>query len=219
MFDPTSPVETTSEVLSAFAQDRFDIGDRFNLYVGVRMDDQSFDNDGGDEVHSSTDFAPRLAATYDFGGEGKMLLKATAGRYFQVAAQDIFNENYATKPNGTNVFTQFAWNPATQQYNGAQQRTVPLLGFNPGTFDPYYKDEASLGLEWQFVPAWALEAARQHVGGIGRLLDHHPVQRRRSPGDRRPQLGRRIPRLRGRGARAQPVVPRQLDDPQQLHVG
>ena len=30
-------------------------------------------------------------------------------------------------------------------------------GFNPGTFDPYYKDEASLGLEWQFVPAWAFE--------------------------------------------------------------
>ena len=157
MFDPTSPVETTSEVLSAFAQDRFDIGDRFNLYVGIRMDDQSFDNDAGAEVNSSRDFAPRLAATYDFGGEGKMLLKATAGRYFQVAAQDIFNENYATKPNGTNVFTQFAWNPATQQYNGAQQRTVPLLGFNPGTFDPYYKDEASLGLEWQFAPAWALE--------------------------------------------------------------
>jgi hypothetical protein len=42
-------------------------------------------------------------------------------------------------------------------YNGAIQRTVPLLGFDPGDFDPYYKDEVSLGLEWQFVPAWAFK--------------------------------------------------------------
>jgi hypothetical protein len=34
---------------------------------------------------------------------------------------------------------------------------VPLLGFDPGDFDPYYKDEASLGLDWQFVPAWAFK--------------------------------------------------------------
>jgi hypothetical protein len=101
---------------------------------------------------------PRLAATYDFGGDGKMLLKATAGRYYQVTGQDIINEEYATKPNGTNQFTQYRWNPATLQYNGAIQRTVPLLGFDPGDFDPYYKDEASLGLDWQFVPAWAFEA-------------------------------------------------------------
>ena len=157
VFDPTSPVETTSEILSAYAQDRFDVTDRFNLYLGVRMDDQAFDNDAGTEVHSSTDFAPRLAATYDLGGDGKMLLKATAGRYFQVAGQDLFNENYATKPNGTNVFTQFRWNPATQRYDGAQQRQNLPPGSNPGTFDPYYKDEASIGLEWQFVPAWAFE--------------------------------------------------------------
>jgi hypothetical protein len=31
-----------------------------------------------------------------------MLLEATAGRYYQVAGQDLFNENYATKPNVTN---------------------------------------------------------------------------------------------------------------------
>jgi hypothetical protein len=157
VFDPTSPVETTSEILSAYAQDRFDITDRFNLYVGVRMDDQSFDNDAGTEVHSSTDFAPRLAATYDLSGEGKMLLKATAGRYYQVAGQDLFNENYATKPNGQNVFTEIAWNRETQRYDGAQRRQNLPPGFNPGTFDPYYKDEASVGLEWQFVPAWAFE--------------------------------------------------------------
>ncbi len=158
MFDPTEPVETTSEVLSAYAQDRFDLTDRFVLYVGVRMDDQAFDNDAGTEVNSSTDFAPRLGATFDLDGEGTMLLKASAGRYYQVTGQDIFNREYATKPNGTNQFTQFGWNPATLAYDIRQQSTVPVLGFNPGSFDPYYKDEVSLGYEWQFMPAWAFEA-------------------------------------------------------------
>ncbi len=158
VFDPTEPVETTAEVLSAYAQDRFDLTDRFVLYVGVRMDDQAFDNDAGTEVNSSTDFAPRLGATFDLDGEGTMLLKASAGRYYQVTGQDIFNREYATKPNGTNQFTQFRWNPATRAYDIRQQSTIPVLGFNPGSFDPYYKDEVSLGYEWQFMPAWAFEA-------------------------------------------------------------
>ena len=170
VFDPTSPVETTSEILSAFAQDRFDIGDRFNLYVGVRMDDQSFDNDAGTEVHSSTDFAPRLAATYDFGGEGKMLLKATAGRYFQVAAQDLFNENYATKPNGTNVFTEIAWNPATQRYDGAQRRMMPAPGLQPGNVRPLLQGRGQPRARVAVRSGLGVRGARQHVGGNGRLL-------------------------------------------------
>jgi hypothetical protein len=158
VFDPTEPVETTAEVLSAYAQDRFDVTERLNLYVGVRMDDQAFDNDAGTEVNSSTDFAPRLGASFDLNGRSTMLLKATAGRYYQVTGQDIFNREYATKPNGTNLFTQFRWNPATRAYDTFQQRSVPVLGFNPGTFDPYYKDEVSVGFEWQFAPSWAFEA-------------------------------------------------------------
>jgi TonB-dependent receptor-like protein len=158
VFDATAPVETTAEVLSAYAQDRFDVTERFNLYLGVRMDDQAFDNDAGAEVNSSTDFAPRLGATWDLNGNSTLLLKATAGRYYQVTGQDIFNREYATKPNGTNQFTQIRWNPATLRYDGQSQRTLAAVGVDPGTFDPYYKDEVSLGLEWQFVPSWAFQA-------------------------------------------------------------
>jgi hypothetical protein len=108
-------------------------------------------------VHTSTNFAPRLAGTFDVGGNGKVLIKATAGRYYQEPGQDLFNEQYATQPNGTNQFVQIAWNPVTQRYDGRTQTTVPLLGFNPGTFDPYYKDEASLGVDYQFSDAWAFK--------------------------------------------------------------
>jgi hypothetical protein len=157
VFEPGLPIETTSEVFSGYAQDRFDIGDRFNLYLGVRYDDSAFTNDAGRDVHESTHYAPRLAATYDVGGEGSLLIKATAGRYYQEPGQDLFNEEFATLPNGTNQFVTIAWNQATQRYDGRAQTTVPPLGSNPGTFDPYYKDEVSLGFDWQFADAWALE--------------------------------------------------------------
>jgi hypothetical protein len=157
VFTPGFPVETTSEVLSAYAQDRFDVTDRFNLYVGLRMDDAAFTDDAGKDVHSSTNYGPRLAATYDVNGGGKFLIKATAGRYYQEPGQDLFNEEYATQPNGTNQFVTIQWDPATRTYSGRSQPTIPTLGFNPGTFDPYYKDEVSLGFDWQFVDAWALK--------------------------------------------------------------
>ncbi len=219
VFDPTSPVETTSEMLSAFAQDRFDVGDRFNLYVGVRMDDQAFDNDAGTTVHSSTDFAPRLAATYDFGGDGKMLLKATAGRYFQVAGQD--SSTRITQPSRTapTCSRSSSGTRRRSSYNGAQRRQNLPPGFNPGTFDPYYKDEVSLGLDWQFVPAWAFEVR----GSMWEENDAYWITNQFNAagltGGRRPQLGRRVPGVRGSRARAQPGFPRQLDGPRQLRVG
>ena len=76
-----SPVKTASTNLAAFAADRLELGDRLTLNLGVRYEDQQHENDLGDEVLSSEDFTPRLAAIYDFGGNGKLLAKATAGRY------------------------------------------------------------------------------------------------------------------------------------------
>ena len=157
VFDPSNAIESTSEVYSAYAQDRFDLSERFNLYIGVRMDSQAFDNDAGQEIISSTDFVPRLAATWDTTGDGTVLLKATAGRYYQVVGQDIFNREFATLPNGQNQSTLFRWNNATQRYDLSPQRTL-LSGLDTGSFDPYYKDEVSAGVEWQFVPTWAFKA-------------------------------------------------------------
>jgi hypothetical protein len=158
VFDAPSVVTSTSEILSAYAQDRIDFTDRFNLYLGVRMDDQTHTNDADDEILSEADFAPRLAATWDTHGDGTVLIKATAGRYYQVVGQDIFTREYATQPNGTNQFTQLRWNPLTQRYDIFQQRMLAPVGLDPGEFDPYFKDEVSAGVEWQFVSTWAFKA-------------------------------------------------------------
>ena len=64
-------IETNSEALAAFVQDRITVGDHWSFNAGLRYEDQSHDNDIGQELVQSSDLAPRLAVTYDVGGDGQ----------------------------------------------------------------------------------------------------------------------------------------------------
>ena len=76
-----SPVGTRSTHVAVFAQDRVDLGERWAFSLGLRLEDQAHEDDRGREVIASTDLVPRAAMVYDVGGRGKLLIKATAGRY------------------------------------------------------------------------------------------------------------------------------------------
>jgi hypothetical protein len=152
-----SPVETTSNNLAAFVQDRIEVGDHWTFNLGVRYEDQSHENDLGDEVLDSTDVTPRLAAIYDVQGSGRLLVKATAGRYLTHITQEFINAEFSTLPNGANSFDQFRWNPATLRYDIFVRTQLPPAGSRLVDVDPYYKDEVTAGFEWQMTPNWALD--------------------------------------------------------------
>ena len=66
--DPAAPggvVASPGETYALFAQDRLNLGERWTLTYGVRVDDQTVENDIGEEVISYTKPAPRLSAVYD----------------------------------------------------------------------------------------------------------------------------------------------------------
>jgi hypothetical protein len=151
-------IETNSQALALYAQDRVTVGDHWALNFGVRYEDQAHDNDIGQELVESSDLAPRLALTYDVGADGKLLIKATAGRYYQHIAQNIVNEDGATKSNGANAWREFAFTPATGLYDRLLRTVSPALDTRFDPIDPYYKDEATAGVEWQFNPRWAFKA-------------------------------------------------------------
>jgi hypothetical protein len=153
-----SAAETTSEIVALFAQDRITVGDHLTLNLGLRVDDQEHRNDLGEVAEESTDLAPRLAAVYDVGADGRLLIKATAGRAYQVIALNIVFQEFARKPTGDNAFDEFGWNPTTQRYDRFLRRALPALDAQIQAVEPYYKDEATLGLDWQIAPAWAFEA-------------------------------------------------------------
>ncbi|HUE96187.1 MAG TPA: hypothetical protein VMN39_05985, partial [Longimicrobiaceae bacterium] len=121
-------------------------------------DDQSAENDLGEEAISWTKIAPRLGVVYDVEGSGRLLLKASAGRYYQIVNQDLVNDEFARLPSGANLFDRFLWNPATQRYDRFDRRVVPALDTAIQEVDPYYKDEITLGTQWQFSDTWVFEA-------------------------------------------------------------
>ena len=152
-----TPVKTASTNLAGYAADRLEIGERLTLNLGVRYEDQQHENDLGEEVLASEDFTPRLAAIYDFGGNGKLLAKATAGRYLTHITQEFINAEFSTLPNGANSFDQFSWNPATRRYDIFVRTQLPPAGTRQVDVEPYFKDEATAGFEWQMTPKWALD--------------------------------------------------------------
>jgi hypothetical protein len=153
-----SAAETTSEILALFAQDRITVGDHLTLNLGLRLDDQQHRNDIGEVAEESTDLAPRLAAVYDVGADGRLLIKATAGRAYQVIALNIVFQEFARKPTGDNAWDEYSWNAATQRYDRFLRRALPALNAQIQAVEPYFKDELTLGLDWQFANAWAFEA-------------------------------------------------------------
>ena len=153
-----SPVDTSSTNLAGFASDRIEVGDRWIFNLGVRYEDQVHENDLGQEVLSSEDFTPRLAAIFDVGADGSFLVKATAGRYLTHITQEFINAEFSTLPNGANSFDQFRWNPATRRYDLFVRTQLPPAGTRLVDVEPYYKDEVTAGIEWQMTPNWALDA-------------------------------------------------------------
>jgi hypothetical protein len=154
----TEPVATSSENIAGFVSDRIDVGEHWTFTVGARYEDQTHDNDIGEEVLSSSDITPRVAAVYDLHADGKLLFKATAGRYLTQITQEFVNAEFSTLSNGANIFDQYRYNPATRRYDIFVRTQLPASTRRVENVDPYFKDEATAGFEWQISPKWALEA-------------------------------------------------------------
>ena len=153
-----SPVGTRSTHVAVFAQDRVDLGERWAFSLGLRLEDQAHEDDRGREVIGSTDLVPRASMVYDVGGRGKLLIKATAGRYVTQIPQDFLNQEFSSLPNGANGFDEFLWSPVTQRYDRFNRRQLPSLRAPVGEVEPYFKDELTAGIDWQVSPAWVFDA-------------------------------------------------------------
>ena len=143
-----------SDQLAVYAQNRQNLRDRWTLYYGLRLDGQTIDNSLGTQVNDSTEVAPRVSAVYDVNGNGRLLLRGTAGRYYREIPLDIVHREFTPVPNGLNFYNQFGWNPATQRYDIFQRRFQPVFAASISDLQHYYKDEVSAGLDWQFAQNW-----------------------------------------------------------------
>ncbi len=143
-----------SELNTLFVQDRIDIGDKWVITAGLRLEGQSMDNNLGEQVNDYDELAPRLSVVYDVKGDGNLLVRGTAGRYlnlFNMGLSDDFDQG----SNGTNTRQVFDWNPVTQEYDILVSSIVASAGREATRLlDPEYMDAYTIGVDWQFHRNW-----------------------------------------------------------------
>ena len=156
---PMVTPEVSGTMGTVFVQDRIDIGERWVLTAGLRLEDQSLENNFGEKVNDYSKLAPRLTAVYDINADGSLLLRATAGRYYNAFGLNLPFNSFFQGPNGANKFDQFRFNPATGLYDRFQ-RTVDNTANREAqeSLDPEFQDAFSLGVDWQISGNWVGKA-------------------------------------------------------------
>lgn len=159
VFDCPVPCNTTftSGIGAAYIQDRITVGDHLTVSLGLRQDTQDIHNNLDQEVMDYQKVAPRLSAVYDLNADGRMLVKASAGRYYDYIGLGVVFTEFTAGANGENAYTQYGWNPGTGLYDVFQRRVEPRDPL-ASSVEPYYKDEISVGFDWQFSNNWVFKS-------------------------------------------------------------
>jgi hypothetical protein len=144
--DP-APSVSTGKIWGFFALDRFEVGKHLFFNIGGRVDTQSADSDIGNTVLDTTTFSPRLTGVFDVFGNGKSLVSAAYGRYYQFVVQNLADSIYAGVAQESN-YDLFEWDGS--QFVLAQQVRVGA-GITPVNQDlkPSYLDEINVAIQQQ----------------------------------------------------------------------
>jgi hypothetical protein len=97
-----------------------------------------------------------VTAVYDVWGDSQLLLTAGVGRYWDWIPMGV-TQGFNTTSQGRSEYEQWAWNPATQDFDIFQRFVSTSSTIAANTIQPAYKDEYSLGAEWAFSDNWALK--------------------------------------------------------------
>jgi outer membrane receptor protein involved in Fe transport len=140
-------VHARSDRLSAYAQDTWRVTPRLTINPGVRADlDRGYVKTGG-AVYKSNPIAPRLGFAWDVAGNGKTLVKAHYGRYYEALFAQYY---YWVDPNafeGGQISAVFP--------DGTSELIAETAGgryaIDPNLRQPYL-DQTILGLDRELVP-------------------------------------------------------------------
>jgi hypothetical protein len=157
-------------ITSLYAQDQWTINNRLTLNLGVRTEREVIPSfrraikDPAIEFGFGDKLAPRLGASYDLHGDGKIKIYGSWGRYFDWTKYelargsfggDIWNIKYRSLDT-TDVFNLVAnglpgkdlWDPSTP--GSFRDRRVPNFNSVDPNLKPMSQDNISVGTEYQF---------------------------------------------------------------------
>ncbi len=152
-----NPQSSTSrgKIWGFYGLEKFEAG-RLSANLGVRVDWQTADSDLGGVVLDSTNWSPRLSASWDVTGDGKTLVSAGFGTYYQWVVQNLADSIYAGVPQEVNKNIYF-WDGSEFVFD----HTVIVGGNNqPVNTDlkPSYSNQFNVAIQRQIGNTMAVSA-------------------------------------------------------------
>jgi Carboxypeptidase regulatory-like domain/TonB-dependent Receptor Plug Domain len=162
---------------SLYVQDAWTLGNRVTLNLGVRTEREtipSFRTDIKDtafEFGFSKKLAPRLGATFDVLGNGRLKAFGSWGRYYDWVKYelargsfggDTWLVNYRTLDTLDVNSLSLANMPGRDLWGGARDRRVPNFNTIDPDLKPMFQDATNLGLEYQLNATTAFSANYVH---------------------------------------------------------
>ncbi len=162
---------------SLYVQDAWTIGNRLTLNLGVRTEKETIPSFRKDVKDTAFEFgfgkkiAPRLGATYDVMGDGRMKAFGSWGRYYDWVKYelargsfggDTWLVNYRSLDTLDVNSLSLANMPGRDLWGGARDRRVPNFDTIDPDLKPMFQDATNLGLEYQLSSTTALTVNYVH---------------------------------------------------------
>jgi hypothetical protein len=195
-----------ADMVSLYVQDQWAVDRRLTLNVGVRAETENVPTFRPDLKEYALQFgladkvAPRLGATYDLGGRGRVKLFASWGRYYDWTKYELARDSLGADFWRTHYRALDAPEVASL---GLESMPGEDLWIVPGSFRdqrvpdfgrvdpltrPTYQDSTSAGVEWQLGAATVLTVhyvhndLKQVIDDVGTVVDGNAVLHVANPG-------------------------------------
>jgi len=155
---------------SLYVQDTWTLGNRLTLNLGVRTERETIPSFRTDVKAEAFEFgfgkkiAPRLGATLDVFGDGRMKAYGSWGRYFDWVKYELARGSFGGDTwlvNYRSLDTLDVYNlnlsnmPGQDLWGGMRDRRVPNFDTIDPDLKPMYQDATNLGIEYQMTPTTA----------------------------------------------------------------
>jgi len=129
-----------------FIRDKFQVGTRLSVEGGIRIEKQTGTSDVGAGTVDTTDFSPRISASYALTSDNKTIVVGSAGRFLDSILQG-FSDAFGAVPQQTN-FDTYVWDGSAYVFDSRTE--LGASTFKPDLdVTPRHMDEVTLGVERQ----------------------------------------------------------------------
>lgn len=145
-YAPPTPSTSDGKIISVYGRDKFEVGKRVFVELGLRYEHQKSNDDINRTTVSAGTVSPRFSASYDIFGTGKSLVVGTYGRFYQFVLQG-FSDNFGQFAQQA-TYDNFVWNGTQYVFQNHVQGSGSSAQI-PSSLDPTYTDEGTLGFRQQ----------------------------------------------------------------------